>query len=85
MLGEALIIREVKVEDTGNYTCTATSAGLSKAFAMSYVSVIKLRGKFELLFNRKHNVLCNGIWTSCRSIQEVIGRVILNQFEIWRE
>ena len=46
MLGDTLIIREVKVEDTGNYTCIATSAGLSKAFAMSYVSVIKLRGKF---------------------------------------
>ena len=37
MLGEALIIREVKVEDTGNYTCIAKSAGVSKAFAMSYV------------------------------------------------
>ena len=46
ILGDTLIIREVKVVDTGNYTCTATSAGLSKAFAMSYVSVIKLRGKF---------------------------------------
>ena len=45
MLGEALIIREVKVEDTGNYTCIATSAGVSKAFAMSYV-VMALRGKF---------------------------------------
>lgn len=45
MLGEALIIREVKVEDTGNYTCIAKSAGVSKAFAMSYV-VMALRGKF---------------------------------------
>ena len=44
-MGEALIIREVKVEDTGNYTCIATSAGVSKAFAMSYV-VMALRGKF---------------------------------------
>lgn len=45
MLREALIIREVKVEDTGNYTCIATSAGVSKAFSMSYV-VMALRGKF---------------------------------------
>ena len=50
MLGEALIISEVKVEDTGNYTCIAKSAGVSKAFAMSYV-VMALRGKFVWLFN----------------------------------
>ena len=49
-MGEALIIREVKVEDTGNYTCIATTAGVSKAFAMSYV-VMALRGKFVRLFN----------------------------------
>lgn len=47
MLGEALIIREVKVEDTGNYTCIATSAGVSKAFAMSFVVItLRIRGKF---------------------------------------
>ena len=45
MLGEALIIREVKVEATGNCTCIATSAGVSKAFAINHV-VMVLRGKF---------------------------------------
>ena len=86
ILGNTLIIRVVKVEDTGNYTCIATSAGLSKAFAMSYVSVIKPGGKFDcMIIQPKHNILCNGIWNSCRSIQEVIRRITSNQFEIWRE
>ena len=46
MLGDALIIREVKVEDTGNYTCAATSAEVSIAFATSFVSPLKRRGAF---------------------------------------
>ena len=38
-LGNALTIRDLKKEDTGNYTCVATSADVSKAFAVSYVLV----------------------------------------------
>ena len=32
MLGDTLIIRDVKVEDNGNYTCIATSAEVAKGF-----------------------------------------------------
>ena len=42
--GEALIIRDLKKEDTGNYICIATSADVSKAFAVSYVLVKPPRG-----------------------------------------
>ena len=42
--GDTLIIRDLKKDDTGNYTCVATSADVSKAFAVSYVSVVTHRG-----------------------------------------
>jgi len=37
--GDALIIRNLKKEDTGNYTCVATSADVSKAYAVSNILV----------------------------------------------
>ena len=37
--GDALIIRNLKKEDSGNYTCVATSADVSKAYAVSNVLV----------------------------------------------
>ena len=47
--GDALIIRDLKEEDTGNYTCVATSADVSKAFAVSHVLVTTpLRGMWVL-------------------------------------
>ena len=41
---DALIIRDMREEDAGNYICVATSAGVFDVEAMSYVEV-KLRGK----------------------------------------
>ena len=38
-LGDALIIRNLKKEDTRSYTCVATSADVAKAFAVSNVLV----------------------------------------------
>jgi len=46
--GDALIIRDLKKEDTGNYTCIATSADVSKAYAVSNVLVTNYRGMWLL-------------------------------------
>ena len=41
----ALIIRDLKEEDAGNYICVATSSGVFDTEAISYVEVRKTRGK----------------------------------------
>ena len=41
----ALIIRELKEEDAGNYICVATSSGVFDTEAISYVEVRNMRGK----------------------------------------
>ncbi|KAL9967876.1 hypothetical protein ACROYT_G026176 [Oculina patagonica] len=46
---EALIIRDVKEEDAGNYICVATSAGVFDIEAISYVEVRKLKDCSDLL------------------------------------
>ena len=42
---DAVIIRDMREEDAGNYICVATSAGVFDVEAISYVEVRKLRGK----------------------------------------
>ena len=42
---EALIIRDLKEDDTGNYICVATSARVLDIEAISYVEVRKPRGR----------------------------------------
>ena len=44
----ALIIRDFRVEDAGNYICVATSAGVFDTEAMSDVEVVKGRGTGKL-------------------------------------
>ena len=41
----ALIIRDLKEEDAGNYICVATSSGVFDTEAISYVEVRNMRGK----------------------------------------
>ena len=46
---DALVLSDLKEEDTGNYTCVATSAGVLDIEAISYVEAFardkgKLRG-----------------------------------------
>ena len=44
---DALVLRDLKEEDAGNYICLATSAGVFNIEAISYVEVLK-RGKGKL-------------------------------------
>ena len=46
----ALVIRDLKEEDAGNYICVATSAGVFHVETISYVEIGKPRGKFTVRF-----------------------------------
>ena len=47
----ALVIRDVKGEDTGNYICVATSVGVSTTETSTLVEVLH-KGKIQLIFGR---------------------------------
>ena len=55
---DALILRDFKEEDAGNYICVATSAGVFHIEAMSDVEVRKQRGKLFM----------EGLWVCKRQI-----------------
>ena len=40
-----LVIRETRADDTGNYICVATSAGVFDAETVTYVEVTTFKGK----------------------------------------
>ena len=47
-----LVIRDVQKEDSGNYVCVATSAGVFKAESVVYLQIGPLKGELSLAIER---------------------------------
>ena len=58
-----LVIRDVQKEDSGNYICVATSAGVFKAESVVYLQIGPLKGELSLAIER-YFIQCRCRWSS---------------------